>query len=91
MNKSTFLPLLVSLLATSAFVACNTEEETIPEVVETVEFKNRSLTPSFVKMGADFSNVGVFTLVSSEDPIPNSNNMVYGGAPDGQGFIKNPD
>ena len=91
MKKSTFLPLLVSLLATSAFVACNTEEETIPEVVETVEFKNRSLTPSFVKMGADFSNVGVFTLVSSEDPIPNSNNMVYGGAPDGQGFIKNPD
>jgi hypothetical protein len=23
--------------------------------------------------------------------FPNSNNMVYGGAPDGQGFIKNPD
>jgi secreted PhoX family phosphatase len=42
-------------------------------------------------MASDFSKVGIYTLVSSEDAIPNSNNMVYGGAPDGQGFIKNPD
>ncbi|MFM8742377.1 MAG: hypothetical protein ACKODM_03480, partial [Cytophagales bacterium] len=38
-----------------------------------------------------FSSVGVHTLVSSEDAIPNSGDMIYGGAPDGQGFIKNPD
>lgn len=42
-------------------------------------------------MFPEFSNVGVFTLVSSEDPIANSGDMVYGGAPDGQGFIANPD
>lgn len=90
MRKTTLLVLLVSSVATSVFFACKDDDTTTaPE--ETIEFKNRSVTPSFVKMGTDFSGVGVYTLVSSEDAIPNSGNMVYGGAPDGQGFIKNPD
>jgi hypothetical protein len=90
MRKSTVLVLLVSSVAASVFFACKDDDNTTsPD--ETIEFKNRSVTPSFVKMGSDFSGVGVYTLVSSEDVIPNSGNMVYGGAPDGQGFIKNPD
>lgn len=90
MRKSTVLVLLVSSVASSVFFACKDDDNTTsPD--ETIEFKNRSVTPSFVKMGSDFSGVGVYTLVSSEDVIPNSGNMVYGGAPDGQGFIKNPD
>lgn len=83
--------LLFLLTAMSIIVSCEKENETTSASTETVEFKNRSITPSFVKMGTGFSGVGVYTLVSSEDVIPNSNNMVYGGAPDGQGFIKNPD
>ncbi|MCF2220864.1 hypothetical protein H9Q08_16395 [Chryseobacterium sp. PS-8] len=90
MRKSTVLVLLASSVAASVFFACKDDDSTTsPD--ETIEFKNRSVTPSFVKMGSDFSGVGVYTLVSSEDVIPNSGNMVYGGAPDGQGFIKNPD
>lgn len=90
MRKSTVLVLLASSVAASVFFACKDDDNTTsPD--ETIEFKNRSVTPSFVKMGSDFSGVGVYTLVSSEDVIPNSGNMVYGGAPDGQGFIKNPD
>ena len=77
-----------SILATS-LVSCKKDKDTTP--AQTVEFKNRSITPSFVKMGSDFSSVGVFTLISSEDTIPNSNKMIYGGAPDGQGFMANPD
>ena len=81
---------LLGLLSVGlSMVSCDKDEDTKTESI--AEFKNRSVTPSFVKMGADFSGVGVFTLVSSEDAIPNSNNMVYGGAPDGQGFIANPD
>jgi secreted PhoX family phosphatase len=72
-------------------VSCKKNDETAKLPTETAEFKNRSITPSFIKMGADFAGVGVHTLVSSEDVIPNSGNMVFGGAPDGQGFIKNPD
>ncbi len=95
MNKKLFKQSLAAksflaiALVTATFVGCKKKEDDIQ--TETVEFKNRSVTPSFVKMSPEFSNVGVFTLVSSEDPIPNSGNMVYGGAPDGQGFIANPD
>ena len=82
--------LLFMLATTSLFVACKKEKSVVTPVSE-AEFKNRSITPSFIKMAGEFSSVGVHTLVSSEDVIPNSNNMVFGGAPDGQGFIKNPD
>ena len=91
-NKSILSVFVASILATSVFVSCDKDENNgTVNPAESVEFKNRSVTPSFVKMGSDFSGVGVYTLVSSEDAIPNSNNMVYGGAPDGQGFIANPD
>lgn len=92
MQKNSFLKVFVaSVMVATSFVSCQDDDETTTTPEETVEFKNRSITPSFIKMAPEFSNVGVFTLVSSEDAIPNSNNMVYGGAPDGQGFIANPD
>ena len=91
MKKNSFFKVFAaSVLVATIFLSCEKDNDTTtPE--ETVEFKNRSITPSFVRMGSEFSGVGVYTLVSSEDAIPNSNNMVYGGAPDGQGFIANPD
>ena len=85
------LSLLFISAITSLFVACKKEDETTAAPKSEAEFKNRSITPSFIKMVGEFSNVGVYPLVSSEDVIPNSPGMVYGGAPDGQGFIKNPD
>ena len=86
------ISLLVFISTVTVLVSCKKEEETkTTNNTISPEFKNRSKTPSFIKMGSDFSGVGIYTLVSSEDSIPNSNNMVYGGAPDGQGFIKNPD
>lgn len=91
LKKSTLLVYLALTATTSVLISCDKDENKTTEPVETAEFKNRSTTPSFVKMGSDFSGVGVYTLVSSEDAIPNSGDMVFGGAPDGQGFIKNPD
>jgi len=80
-----------ALILSAVVVSCNEDDDNIKSVGDAVVFKNRSITPSFVKMSSDFSNVGVFTLISSEDPIANSGDMVFGGAPDGQGFIANPD
>ncbi len=88
--KSIFTVFVATIMTTTFFISCErNDDDSSP--AETVEFKNRSLTPSFVRMGSEFSGVGVYTLISSEDAIPNSGNMVYGGAPDGQGFIANPD
>jgi hypothetical protein len=55
------------------------------------EFKNRSHAESFITMFPDFTGVNAYTLISSNDTIKNSPGFVYGGAPDGQGFLKNPD
>jgi len=91
LNKNLNLAVVFFLTTTSLFVACKKDDNTTTPTVSEAEFKNRSITPAFIKMGSEFSNVGIHTLVSSEDLIPNSGTMVYGGAPDGQGFIKNPD
>ena len=88
--KSIFTVFVATILTTTIFISCERNDDDSSSA-ETVEFKNRSITPSFVRMGSEFSGVGVYTLISSEDAIPNSGNMVYGGAPDGQGFIANPD
>jgi Bacterial protein of unknown function (DUF839) len=55
------------------------------------EFKNRSNAESFVTIDPAFSGITAYTLISSSDTIPGYPNFVYGGAPDGQGFLKNPD
>jgi secreted PhoX family phosphatase len=92
MSNKIFNSLFLLMTTTTLFVACKKNDETTSPVTKSeAEFKNRSITPSFIKMASDFAGVGVHTLVSSEDAIPNSGGMVYGGAPDGQGFIKNPD
>jgi hypothetical protein len=90
-KKSTLLFCMATAVTVSIVISCNNDDDSTSTPAETVEFKNRSITPSFVRMGSEFSGVGVYTLVSSEDAIPNSGTMVYGGAPDGQGFIANPD
>jgi secreted PhoX family phosphatase len=89
--KSAFLVFVATIITTIILISCERNDDVSNSANETVEFKNRSITPSFVRMGSEFSGVGVYTLISSEDAIPNSGNMVYGGAPDGQGFIANPD
>jgi hypothetical protein len=55
------------------------------------EFKNRSNAASFVTVDPAFSGITAYTLISSSDSIPGYPNFVFGGAPDGQGFLKNPD
>ena len=81
---------LLSLLAIGlSMVSCEKDEDN--KSVSTAEFKNRSVTPALAKTFSEFSGVEIYTLISSEDAIANSGNMVYGGAPDGQGFIDNPD
>lgn len=59
---------------------------------EKPEFRNRSNAESFVTIDPAFSStVSAYTLISTSDTIPGYPNFIYGGAPDGQGFLKNPD
>lgn len=82
-----FLPVVVipALLA-----GCSKDDN--ESASEKPEFKNRSNAETLVTIDPAFaSTVKAFTLISSSDTIPGYPNFVYGGTPDGQGFIKNPD
>ncbi len=84
MKKLTFL----AAFAVLSFWSCSEDDD---QVTDAPEFKNRSRAESFVTIDPAFPNVKAFTLLSSGDTIKESPNFVYGGAPDGQGFLKNPD
>jgi secreted PhoX family phosphatase len=79
----------IASLAIFAVVGCKKKETTTADVKP--EFKNRSNAESFVTIEPGFSGVSAYTLISSSDTITGSPNFIYGGAPDGQGFLKNPD
>ena len=81
---------LIALLTLGAIlVSCKKNDAGVTEVKP--ELINRSKAPAFVEMFPEFSSVKMFTLISTDDTIAGSPNFVYGGAPDGQGFLKNPD
>lgn len=79
-----------SILAITILTACNKKENNTA-ANDQPEFKNRSNAESFVTLFPEFSGVSAYTLISSNDTIKNSPGFVFGGAPDGQGFLKNPD
>ncbi len=82
---------LLTISAAIILVASCKKNDDVTQT-DKAEFKNRSNAESFVTMDPAFaSSVSAYTLISSSDTIPGSPNFVFGGAPDGQGFLKNPD
>ncbi len=80
--------LLYASIALLGFISCKKKNDV---TLENPEFKDRSNVPSFVSLFPDFASTKAYTLISSSDSLKDSPGFVYGGAPDGQGFLKNPD
>jgi secreted PhoX family phosphatase len=81
-----------ALFLTIAITACSKSENGNDNPADPMVFKDQSVAPSFVDIDPAFSSsIKAYTLLSSSDTIANSPNFIYGGAPDGQGFLKNPD
>ena len=55
-----------------------------------ISFSNKSVTPAFVKMMPGFEKVQIYTLISSDDVLPEAPNFVFGAQPDGSGLLKTP-
>ena len=81
---------LILLFSCAAVISSCAKNDTTSSV-EKPDLKNRSNAPAFVEMFPEFASVNVTTLLSTGDTIQGSPNFIYGGAPDGQGFLKNPD
>ncbi len=54
-----------------------------------VTLSNKSVTPSLIKSLVD--GVEIYSVISSDDVLPESPNFVFGGSADGAGLIKNSD
>ena len=81
-------PLLSALMFASLFYNCS------PSHVDNrdqLKLKTYSNAEPLVDMFPDFSGVAVYPLISSSDTLAETPGFLYGGAPDGQGFLKNPD
>jgi hypothetical protein len=97
MLKKIYQPLLLAFIIIGTGCkkngdTSNTTPTQPPVANDKPEFKNRSNAESFVIIDPAFtSTINAYTLLSSSDVLAASPNFVYGGAPDGQGFLKNPD
>lgn len=97
MKLSNRLPkIALGLLLATSFVGCdedNSSKVELPgeEKPETsIDLKNFSKTPAFVYAMPGFENLEIFSLISSEDKLEQSPDFVFGGQPDGAGFMKDP-
>ena len=87
----------MAAIAVAATVAsgCNKLREYLPdgghEGFSKVQLKDYSVTPSLVSLFPAFNNIGVNTLISSDDVLEGSPDFIFGAQPDGAGLLKNPD
>ena len=85
-TKFGIIPVTAALVLT--LHGCKDDETTQPSA-NPVELKNHSTTPALVKNV--MSGVEVFSLISSDDVLPESPSFVFGGSADGAGWLKNSD
>ncbi|AYA36247.1 hypothetical protein D3Y59_03700 [Hymenobacter oligotrophus] len=79
------------LLAPVLLISCEKKDSAKeePQLVA-VELKNHSVTPALVKPLPGFENLGIYSLISSDDVLPASPRFMFGGSADGAGLLKAP-
>lgn len=87
--KRVLLPLSSALLA-AIICSCNsTENASAPQ--SDIILASKSVTPELAKTMPGFESVNVYSLISSDDKLPESTSFVFGGSADGSGLLKNTD
>ncbi|NMM47464.1 alkaline phosphatase PhoX [Marinigracilibium pacificum] len=88
--KKFLLPAVIAVL----FSACDDKDgggQQLPVVDPAVELKAHSITPNFLSLTSQFSDVDIYPILTSEDQLSGSPDFVYGSMADGAGLIKNDD
>jgi len=86
-NFNRFNLLFILCVAIAVSSCSKTDDAKVNEVV----LANHSVTPALIKKMPGFENVEVFSLLSSDDKLPQSPNYVFGGSADGAGLLKDGD
>ncbi len=80
--------LSATILLGAALWACT--DHTDPDTSGVV-LQNHSATPVLLKKQAGFENLELFSLIGSDDVLPQSPDFVFGGSADGSGLLNNAD
>ena len=86
MKKHSFL-LAFGFLAMAALLITSCSKD---DNGTAIEFKDKSVNDKLVSMFPAFSNVEVYSLISSDDVLPGSPDFIFGAQPDGAGLLKDP-
>jgi hypothetical protein len=78
--------IILGLLLSAAFVSCENDKNESDVVLA-----DQSVTPVLLKKKAGFEKLELFSLLTSDDVLPQSPNYVFGGSADGSGLLKNTD
>ncbi len=76
-------------LLCAAVLGCSDDDGMTGTQTPPLALTNRSVTPALLKSLT--SGVEIFSLISSDDVLPESPNFVFGGSADGAGLLKNAD
>ena len=86
--RSTLFRSLAPLACATVLAACSGDSPTAAEPSKVV-LANRSVTPALLKSLT--SGVEIYSLVGSDDVLPQSPSFIFGGSADGAGLLKNAD
>ncbi|NVO32990.1 PhoX family protein [Hymenobacter lapidiphilus] len=92
MLKTTTPARLLTALALSAGLAACSDDNT-PNVAQTaaVKLDNYSATPVLATAQSGFTNLKLYSLISSDDQLAATPEFMFGGSADGAGLLRNPD
>lgn len=84
---------LTALTGTLSLTNCNYFENYLPEnsnarLASTARLKDQSVTPALLKKMPGFEGVQVYSIISSDDKLPQSPEFVFGGSADGAGWLR---
>ncbi len=87
-KRKSLFKLSIIAITLSSFYSCNKTDHPTNPPASTPVLTNQSVTPAFLKKLSGFESLEIFTLISSDDSLPNYR---FAGSADGAGFLRSQD
>jgi hypothetical protein len=89
-KKSLALTALAGMLSLSS---CEYFKDYLPQnpsqpLPGAVQLKNHSVTPALIKAMPGFEGTQAYSIISSDDKLPQSQDFIFGGSADGAGWLR---
>ena len=82
--------IILPLFFATFLLSCENDSKTATNSTSVV-LANQSVRPSLLKKESGFENVSFYSIIGSDDVLPESPKFVFGGSADGSGLLKNTD